>query len=472
VKRCSARRALDLHPALLSLLLAPASLACTGMKAPPESGDEVGLLPAIQWTGCPGARTFDVTDEGAVPDDALDDAPAIQAALDAARGGNRECGSSVYLPGGTYLLSSPLELHSYVRIHGDGPFGDSASKLKLTSSGFVDNQMRTMVTATASEHINISHLQLDGNHRGIAAALTESTGINGIELIGVSHAVIEHISTHDLGGRLAASDQSAPTEERDGGGAHIWIRSQEAGQGGAGAGAPSDGNLIQHCDFDDRRFVASFAVRLTTSWSLPKCDADYETRTERNRILDSTFTGFHWNAVEVAGPATIANEVARNTFTAARLTPLDADKGAKDNDFHHNTVDGISVVPNNPIAAGIRDQGRPCSQGAPARIAERNRFRHNTIRDIDGNNGSASDPNRIAAGILLSKSRDAVLDGNSIEGIRGVPTAYGIVNNVFTNLPLGGPTLTNNSYNGADIPAPAEVNQGPLPSCDDVPECP
>ena len=54
---------------------------------------------------------------GAKGDGTTNDAPAIQAAIDAANGAG---GGTVYLPAGTYLVKAKLELQSNVTLKGAG----------------------------------------------------------------------------------------------------------------------------------------------------------------------------------------------------------------------------------------------------------------------------------------------------------------------------------------------------------------
>lgn len=73
---------------------------------------EVVARPA--WADLP---RFDVTDFGATGDDDSDDAPAIQAAVDAARAAGR---STVYLPPGHYRLGATLRNLAEIRLLGAG----------------------------------------------------------------------------------------------------------------------------------------------------------------------------------------------------------------------------------------------------------------------------------------------------------------------------------------------------------------
>lgn len=68
---------------------------------------------AIQRTEFP-ARVFDVRDHGAIPDDALDDRPAILAAI---RACNAAGGGRVLLPPGLLISNGPIHLQSHVELH-------------------------------------------------------------------------------------------------------------------------------------------------------------------------------------------------------------------------------------------------------------------------------------------------------------------------------------------------------------------
>ena len=95
---------------------------------------------AKKWEVLNGSNIVNVKDYGAVGDGQTDDAPAIQAAIDAAHK-NPSCASAPYegcyyygigpeilLPSGTYRVSRPLCLAHYTRLRGEGNAALKADK--------------------------------------------------------------------------------------------------------------------------------------------------------------------------------------------------------------------------------------------------------------------------------------------------------------------------------------------------------
>ncbi len=96
--------------AVLSLLLAPIAVTAA---AEDDWSEAERIVRSIERTEFPN-RVFDVRAHGAKPDDAIDDRPAILAAIRACHvaGGGR-----VLLPAGVLLSNGPLHLQSHVELH-------------------------------------------------------------------------------------------------------------------------------------------------------------------------------------------------------------------------------------------------------------------------------------------------------------------------------------------------------------------
>lgn len=168
-----------------------------------------------------------------------------------------------------------------------------------------------------------------------------------------------------------------------------------------------------------------------------------------NRIQNNTFYGFHWNSVEIAGPATRSNTIYANKFYNTHQTPLDADKGARLNRFLSNYVSGVTQGAGNSFAAGMRDQGTPaqCSGGknAPQRYAKGNEFKNNTLKNIKSSQRYA-----VGAGVALTWSRNATVSGNRTYSVTPGPEArvYPIMEHDYSYVLTTSLRASGNTYNG------------------------
>lgn len=97
---------------------------------------------------------FNVKDYGAVGDDVNDDTSAIQTALDAA---NAVGGGTVYLPRGTYRISSALTLYNHIALIGDGDFVTDIHQVSTNQHGLVGASLI---------YIRIESLRLTGPGQG------------------------------------------------------------------------------------------------------------------------------------------------------------------------------------------------------------------------------------------------------------------------------------------------------------------
>ncbi len=109
--------------------------------------------------------TVSILDFGAVPDDTVDDAPAIQAALNAVPEG----GGTVLVPVGEFRLGSTLALgRANTTLTGEGP----NSVLRLMDDTYasaisIPGPYRDSYDfASRVEGITVSNLTVDGNHNG------------------------------------------------------------------------------------------------------------------------------------------------------------------------------------------------------------------------------------------------------------------------------------------------------------------
>lgn len=104
-----------------------------------------------------------VKDFGAAGDGVTDDTAAIQAAIDSIVGG------SVFVPVGTYLISSPIRLNRGVRLIGAGPFDtieNASTKIKLKAASncaMLQTPAAISGAGAATHFLAIENILFDGN---------------------------------------------------------------------------------------------------------------------------------------------------------------------------------------------------------------------------------------------------------------------------------------------------------------------
>lgn len=137
-----------------------------------------------------GNEIFNVKAYGAVGDDSNDDTSAIQAAIDAASSND---GGVVYLPSGTYRITSALELHSGVTLRGDGCAGYTGSAnvnlaLEVPVAATVIHQVTNDVDAISNDtegadfdlrHVTIEDLMITGTGSGTGNGINLGWGTDG-----------------------------------------------------------------------------------------------------------------------------------------------------------------------------------------------------------------------------------------------------------------------------------------------------
>ena len=129
-----------------------------------------------QVTGA--ATTRDVTQSGAVPDDARDDAPAIQAVIDASAAGD-----TVYLPAGTFLVGRTLHAKTGVAIRGQA---QERTILQVSAEAPMD-----CLDLSGTRNVEVSGLTIDGKGSPNAH--------HGIFAHGGGGHTIQHVTIQDLG---------------------------------------------------------------------------------------------------------------------------------------------------------------------------------------------------------------------------------------------------------------------------------
>lgn len=120
-------------------------------------------------------------DYGAVGDGVADDTAAIQAALSAGNSSDR----AVYLPPGTYKISSTLQPQAGVKFYGDSGRLTGASRKTLITT---TTALNPMIDISAMKWGYFGGINLDG-------ANTAANGVGGIDVFG---AVIENVRSEQM----------------------------------------------------------------------------------------------------------------------------------------------------------------------------------------------------------------------------------------------------------------------------------
>jgi Pectate lyase superfamily protein len=154
--------------------------------------------PAAAATGSATPAWYNVTAYGAVGDGTTDDTAAIQQAITAAAtnattgsySGNL-CGT-VYVPAGSYLISSALNIPSTVRITGDGASMASGSIITSTKSAIFTNGYGYLAGGCEVDHLTLS---ASGGH--IFTGLNCNTGGSFHDLLLIQNSADYSVWDHD-----------------------------------------------------------------------------------------------------------------------------------------------------------------------------------------------------------------------------------------------------------------------------------
>lgn len=139
-------------------------------------------------------NTFNIKTFGAVGDGVHNDAPAIQAAIDAAA---RQGGGTVYMPVGRYALHQGLTLASGIALVGAGPWGRGATGRGTTLVLTAPTTTIAMLWGPVGVmFVRLSQFQLDGQKIG---------QVDGIHLERATQPqlglwILDNIFVHDCGG--------------------------------------------------------------------------------------------------------------------------------------------------------------------------------------------------------------------------------------------------------------------------------
>lgn len=295
-------------------------------------------------------------------------------------------GGKILFNPAVYEVSNSIVMMSNVELCGVG----NSTVLKAT-----DNSPKfAFMLLEGITGAKVTNMKIDGrvSVRNVASA----TGC--IFITGSNHCVIDTVFITDFG--------YIPTS--DSGGNFITLSAVEGG-------TDCYKNTIKNCRLIDSDGRSSFGIRLWTDWTYTKETEQYTNFVRDNRIENNYISGFNWNSVELAGPATINNIVTGNSCeNLYGYSFVEADKGASYNLYAFNKC----RKPTNRVpVAGFRDQGIPSDVGAygtyPKRIAVGNQWVGNEVSGIVQKDGDSSS----VAGMLFIRTKNSTVTNLKIKDV-------------------------------------------------------
>ena len=320
---------------------------------------------------------------GATGDGTTDDDDAIQAALGS--GARNICFTAQ-----TYIFSSTISPDDNQRL-----FSNHGSTLEVDGS---ESTTFALLTISGKEHVTVDGLTLDGNQT------TRKTGaaVGGAFIqSGSRWCRLINVTVQDCG-ILPANTPSLSTGTGSGNG--ITISSEESDD------ADSEYNEIIGCTVNDPSGQLAFGIRLWTDWTINQAATDYTHYCQKNIIKNCTIIGTTFNAIEIAGPATLYNTIdSCKSIGLLGNTGIEADKGASYSTFSNNIVTGATwaSASNYNDSGCYRNQGT-IGSGYPDRYCIGNVFTNN----IAHNNGVPT--SQQLNGMIVDYSKDLVISGMNI----------------------------------------------------------
>ncbi|MBU8880956.1 right-handed parallel beta-helix repeat-containing protein [Bacillus sp. FJAT-29790] len=276
--------------------------------------DRSGAPIEVPAPGPTTGRTLDVTDFGADPDpNSHDDAPAIRAALDAAKPGDE-----VVLPAGTYDLrstdpadeSANIVLRSGVNLRGEG----QERTVLLTSLDGEDDSR--VIRGSGVHDVIVADFTITSRHKG---PLGDATGgpMYGIYLGANEGQASSRVLVKNLGIRRFERHGISVKASREVTLSGNYISEATAvGPGGQGYGIAIEGSADQH-------------------------DPDATNDSRHNLVIGNTFDGRHLRHAILLQFPTHNNLVAENTIVGSLLDAIDLHgEGEYLNEIRDNTVIG------------------------------------------------------------------------------------------------------------------------------------
>lgn len=308
----------------------------------------------------------DVRRYGAVVNGSTNDAAALQAAVNQnAQSG----GADVFIPKGTLIIGTPIQILANVKIRGAGKYLSSVKAQAGTG-----DTVNVLFYAAGVDGWELTNLTLDCNLTNITPTASHLT----LFVSGCSSWSVRNIRSIDAG-RTVGSPL----------GQHFIISVSEPGENATGAsfdvaGAPCFDWIVSNCTFEDPLYKCEFGIRVYSEFTLALADNAF-TIFNSGTVEDCFFDGFMWNPVELAGPAvrhcTIINCLSKNSQT---FGGFEIDKGSSWNKIIGCTVQDVPMV--KVDQCGYRVQGYPTDGTAPTRYALGNQVISCTVRTMDGDN--------------------------------------------------------------------------------------
>lgn len=209
---------------------------------------------------------------GAVGDGTHDDTSAIQNAINAA---STAGGGVVYLPAGTYKISSALTLANRITLRGDGDFVTNIVQSSTTANGLVGSNLI---------YIIIEHLRLTGPGSGSGEGMNFTTEFD--------YCILRDVSTTGWGSTGIEIEQPIVTNltrvtSFNNGGAGIYIH------GNAITGAGTSVSLDSCWTHDNAS--NGFSIQNMTYCSFQACASDNQANSGKAGYLLNQCTAFTFN---------------------------------------------------------------------------------------------------------------------------------------------------------------------------------
>lgn len=231
-----------------------------------------------------------VLDHGADPTGATNSAAAIQSAL----ADLPATGGTVYFPRGTYLVGANTTFTDLANVTFEGE-NQYASIIKIDSNNLIFK---------SPDKVNFIRLHFQGSD---LPGVQQSVWVSNYNLT-------SFIECYFTGFGSSAGTKSGAT--------CLYMYAGDVDDTNRAAGSSFDG-LIQNCAFDGNSRSANFGVRVYTEFTGSSAG------NINTRIEGCTFSGFNWNAVEIAGPRTSGVTVSNCIANMCGLVGFDIDKGAQ-----------------------------------------------------------------------------------------------------------------------------------------------
>ncbi|WP_159886227.1 S-layer homology domain-containing protein [Paenibacillus puerhi] len=456
-------------------------------------GTPAGIPAANPVTG----RTLNVIDFGADPaDNATDDLPAIQAALDAAREGDE-----VYFPNGTYNLISKLagdstdthfSVKNKVNLRGESQEG----AVLLSYLGASSSSSSRVIKAFNKSDVTISHLTITSTYDGPMPTdptirVSDTGGpkygivIDDSALKGSSHIVIDHVTIEKFEKYAVRISESHHNVVQN----SIIRNATNIGAGGAGYGVSVQGTPKQHrLGYDNDTY---FNVVRNNVFEGPylRHGALVQYYAHNNLVADNVFRGTVYDAIDLHGEDEYLNEISGNLIenvsrggaigvgnTGGTPPNSNHDEAGPFNYIHDNTIrnsqTGIQVYmgsPDTTIERNVIENTTTVFEGktpvglyllnAPRTVVRDNVIRNNTSPDFRAVLIAYDHGDRNADNVGAGAPKDMTLTGNTVTG-----NTYGIWIEAGTGLTVRDNTVQGNGLDyylkpGVEVPAGWPVGQ-------------